>query len=239
MPTLREMSSILYGVSVGTGDPELITIKSVRILQKCPIIAFPAGIRGKKGIAETIVENYLQPHQQTLALNFPYSQNETELKEAWKSASLKVWQYLEMGRDVAFACEGDVSFYSTFTYLAETLRQLQPSVLIKSIPGVSSPMAAANCLQIPLTRQNDKLAVLPVLYSMQDLEQVLDWAETVVLLKVTSVYQQVWQILQQRNLWASAWAVEKVSFAEEKIYFPLNQYPQLQLSYFSLLIIKQ
>lgn len=229
----------LYGVSVGTGDPELITIKGAKILQKCPVISFPAGINGKKGIAETIIENYLQPHQQTLVLTFPYTQNETELKKAWKLASLQVLPYLQRGQDVAFACEGDVSFYSTFTYLAQSLRQIESSVTIESIAGVSSPMATANCLHIPLTMQHEKLAVLPALYSLEDLEQVLNWAETVVLLKVASVYQQVWQVLQRRNLWASTWVVEKVSFPEEKIYYPLSQYPQLQLSYFSLLIIKQ
>lgn len=229
----------LYGVSVGTGDPELITIKGAKILQQCPVIAFPAGRKGKKGIAETIIEDYLQPQQQTLPLTFPYTQNEIELKNAWKSASLEVWQYLRRGQDVAFACEGDVSFYSTFTYLAQGLRKIESSVLIKSIAGVSSPMAMANCLQIPLTMQQEKLVVLPALYSFADLERVLDWAETVVLLKVASVYQQVWQVIQRRNLWASAWVVEKISCPEEKIYYPLSQYPQLKLSYFSLLIIKQ
>ena len=73
---------------------------------------------------------------------------------------------------------------------------------------------------------------------MEDLEKVLDWAETVVLLKVSAVYLKVWQVLQRRNLLTSAWVVEKVSFADQKVYYPLNSHSKLQLSYFSLLIIK-
>lgn len=236
---MNNQLGILYGVSVGTGDPELITVKGVKIIQKCSIVSFPAGIKGKKGIAERIIQVYIQPHQQTLPLNFPYTQDEKELKQAWELASLELLGYLKKGQDIAFACEGDVSLYSSFTYLAQTLRQLQPSLSIQFIAGVASPMAAANLLQIPLTTQQEKLAIIPALYSIEELEIALNWAETVVLLKVASVYQQVWQVIQHKNLWASAWVVEKVSFAEEKIYYPLNNYPQLQLSYFSLLIIKQ
>ena len=229
---------ILYGVSVGTGDPELITIKALKIIRKCPVVAFPAGIKGKQGIAESIIQGYLQPQQKTLPLAFPYSQNQAELSRAWQSAAEQVCEYLQRGQDVAFACEGDVSFYSTFSYLAETLDKLQPGVNIQRIPGVSSPMAVANCLKIPLTAHNDKLVVLPALYSVEDLEKVLDWAETVVLLKVSAVYSKVWQVLQRRNLLTSAWVVEKVSFADQKVYYPLNSHSKLQLSYFSLLIVK-
>ncbi len=229
----------LYGISVGTGDPELMTIKAVKTLQKCPVVTFPAGIQGKKGVAETIIQGYLQPTQIILPLNFPYTQNENQLQRAWNLASLQVWQFLQEGKDVAFACEGDVSFYSTFTYLAQNLRDKQPLIEIKSIAGVSSPMVAANALQIPLTTQDDKFVVLPALYSVSELEKVLDWADTIVLLKVASVYLEVWKILHRRNLWEKAWIVEKVSLAEEKIYYPLNKYPNLSLSYFSLLIIKK
>lgn len=230
---------ILYGVSVGTGDPELITLKGLKILQTCPIIAFPAGIKGNKGVAETIIQEYLQPEQQKLALSFPYTLSQTDLDQAWHQVALEVWQYLEQGLNVAFACEGDISFYSTFTYLALTLKQLHPKVSIDRIPGVSSPMVTASILEIPLTIQQEKLIVLPALYSLEKLTEALDWAETVVLMKVASVYSQVWQVLKQRNLFASAYLVEKASTNQEKIYRDLQNYPQLSLSYFSILIICQ
>lgn len=228
----------LYGVSVGTGDPELITVKGLRILENTKIIAFPAGINDQKGVAQTIIAKYLQPHQQKLSLSFPYTLSQETLSQAWHDVSMEIWQYLQQGENVAFACEGDISFYSTFTYVALTLQKIYPPLKIIRIPGVSSPMAAASTLGLPLTIQEEKLAILPALYCLQDLENTLDWAQVVVLMKVASVYEQVWHILAKRNLFDSSYVVEKATHNSEKIYTCLKHYPQLKLSYFSILIIR-
>lgn len=230
---------ILYGVSVGTGDPELITVKGLRILQSSDIVAFPAGFNNRLGVAQNIIQDWLQPHQQILPLEFPYVQDEQKLKVAWSKASQQVGQKLTLGNNIAFACLGDINFYGTFTYLAQTLRRSHPEVTIETIPGVCSPMAIASVLGIPLTVNQQKMAVLPALYSVQELETALDWAEVVVLLKVSSVYPQVWQILKQRNLLASSAIVEKATLPEQKIYRDLRNYPQLDLSYFSVLLINR
>ena len=234
MPT-----GILYGVSVGTGDPELITVKGLRILQQSKIIAFPAGIDNRSGTAQNIIDRWLQPYQTLLPLEFPYLQDTQKLELAWQRAAQKVWQYTGSGENVCFACLGDISFYSTFTYLAQTLQQLDPNIQIEIVPGVSSPMAIASVLKVPLTVNQQKLAIIPALYSIQELDTALDWAEVVVLLKVSSVYQQVWRILQQRNLLSSSSVVEKATFPEQKIYSNLTDFPQLNLSYFSIMLIQK
>ena len=229
----------LYGISLGTGDPELITVKGLRILQNSHVVAFPAGINHRPGIAQNIISPWLQPQQQILPLEFPYVQDTAMLQTAWQKAAQQAWQYLERGINIAFACLGDVSFYSTFTYLAQTLQQLYPEVKVETVPGVCSPMAIASVLKIPLVVNHQRLAVLPAIYNLQDLEATLDWAEVVILLKVNSVYQQVWQILKQRSLLSSSWIVEKATFPEQKIYSDLGKYPELDLSYFSILLISQ
>ncbi|MDJ0595307.1 MAG: precorrin-2 C(20)-methyltransferase [Pleurocapsa sp. MO_226.B13] len=227
----------LYGVSVGTGDPELITVKGLRLLQQSEIVAFPAGMNNRLGIAQSIISDWLQPQQILLPLEFPYLRDPQKLRSAWQKAAHQVWQYLARGKDITFACLGDVSFYSTFTYLAQSLREIAPEVQIETVPGVCSPMAIASVLKIPLTVNQQKLAVLPALYSIEELETVLSWAEVVVLLKVNSVYQQVWRLLKEQNLLASSWVVEKATFPEQKIYDNLIDHPQLNLSYFSLMLI--
>ncbi|MBE9171180.1 precorrin-2 C(20)-methyltransferase [Pleurocapsales cyanobacterium LEGE 06147] len=229
---------ILYGISVGTGDPELITLKGLRLLQQAPVVAFPAGVDKKPGIAQQIVSGWLKPEQQTLSLHFPYVRDERLLLSAWQEAARQVWQYLQQGQDVAFACEGDVSFFSTFTYLAQTLQQLYSEAIVETVPGVCSPMAAASALKIPLTIRDRSLVILPAIYSLKELKTVLDWADVVVLLKVSSVYRQVWQVLRERNLLQSSWIIERASFPDQVIYSNLNHYPQLKLSYFSLLLIQ-
>ncbi|WP_229639904.1 precorrin-2 C(20)-methyltransferase [Waterburya agarophytonicola] len=228
---------VLYGVSVGTGDPELITVKGLRILQQSNVIAFPSGINHRSGIAQNIISGWLKPEQLLLPLDFPYLQDPEKLQQAWQQAAIQVWQYLKQGINVSFACLGDVSLYSTFTYLAQTLQELFPDAKVETIPGVSSTVAIASALKIPLTVNQQKLAVLPALYSVQELETALNWAEIVVLLKVSSVYQQVWQILQKRHLLNSSWIVERATFPEQKIYQDLINYPSLELSYFSILLI--
>ena len=229
---------ILYGISVGPGDPELITLKGLRSLQKAPVVAFPAGIEGKPGIAQQIISPWLSQEQYQLALKFPYVQDMAVLTGAWQSAAEQVWKYLQIGQDVAFACEGDISFYSTFTYLAQTLQQMHPEAVIKLVPGVCSPMAAASLLGLPLTIRQERLVVLPALYHVGELEAVLDWADVVVLMKVSSVYEQVWKVLQQRSLLSQSWVVERATLPDMVIYADLSDRPTLKLPYFSLLIVQ-
>jgi precorrin-2/cobalt-factor-2 C20-methyltransferase len=228
----------LYGISVGPGDPELITIKGLRSLQQADVVAYPEGIQGKPGIAQQIIAQWLLPHQQQLSLHFPYVQDIEVLTQAWQLAAKQVWEYLQQGQDVAFACEGDISFYSTFTYLAQTLQQMHPAAIIKYIPGVCSPMAAASMLGLPLSVNRERLVVLPAIYSLNELEAVLDWAEVVVLMKVSSVYEQVWQVLQRKALLQHSYVVERATLPNMVIYKDLSDRPHLQLPYFSLLIIQ-
>lgn len=235
---MTQKLGILYGVSVGTGDPELITVKGLNLLQNTSIIAFPAGINAQIGVAEKIIEPWLTEKQKKLPLNFPYVLDETQLEKAWQVAAEIIWPYLAQGEDVAFACEGDVSFYSTFTYLAETLKKQHPEVEVIRIPGVCSPMAASAALGIPLTIRQQRLVVLPALYTIEELEKALDWAEVIVLMKVSSVYPTVWEILHKRDLLKNAWIVEKATTNDEKIYRDLENHPHLKLSYFSILIIQ-
>jgi precorrin-2/cobalt-factor-2 C20-methyltransferase len=228
----------LYGISVGPGDPELITLKGLRILKQSPVVAFPCGVKGKLGMAQLIVDEWLGSHQVQLALSFPYVQDMVILTQAWQVAAEQVWQYLHLGQDVAFVCEGDVSFYSTFTYLAEMLQQLHPECVVQTVPGVCSPMAAASALGIPLTVREQRLVVLPALYNVGELETILDWADVVVLMKVSSVYPEVWQVLHRRQLLEKAFVVERATLPEQVIYQDLRDRPALKLPYFSLLIVK-
>jgi precorrin-2/cobalt-factor-2 C20-methyltransferase len=227
----------LYGIGVGPGDPDLISIKGLRCLQQVPVVAFPAGVSGNSGIAERIIESWLSPAQRRLALSFPYIQRQTLLEQAWRLAAQQVGEYLAQGQDVAFASEGDVSFYSTFTYLSESVQALYPHVTIKTIPGISAPMMAAAAMGLPLTVQRDRLAILPALYCVEDLTTVMEWADVVVLMKVASVYEQVWPILQKAQLLAHSYVIVEASRPQQQIYQNLQHHPTLKLPYFSLLII--
>ncbi|MEM9162182.1 MAG: precorrin-2 C(20)-methyltransferase [Cyanobacteria bacterium P01_F01_bin.4] len=228
----------LYGIGVGPGDPELITVKALRRLQSSPVVAFPAGRQGQMGVAQRAIAAWLTPEQIQLPLHFPYVQDSATLTQAWQRAATTVWPYLANGQDVVFASEGDISFYSTFTYLAQSLQQAHSAVQIEAIPGVCSPLAAAAALGIPLTLQGQRLAMIPALYRVSDLETVLVWADVLVLLKVSSVYREVWQILHQHQLLQRSYIVQRATTDQQIVYADLRRYPDLQLPYFSLLIVQ-
>ncbi|MBW4493659.1 MAG: precorrin-2 C(20)-methyltransferase [Oscillatoria princeps RMCB-10] len=231
-------TGILYGIGVGPGDPELLTLKGLRLLKSAPVVAYPAGVGGKPGMAQEIVAEWLRPEQIQLALKFPYVRDIEVLSLAWRESAEQVWEYLQNGQDVAFVCEGDVSFYSTFTYLAQTLQQLHPQVPVRLVPGICSPMAAAAALGGPLTLGSQRLAVLPALYAVEELEAALDWADVVVLMKVSSVYERVWELLHRRGLLGSSCVVERATLPEQVIYTDLPDRPHLQLPYFSLIVVQ-
>jgi precorrin-2/cobalt-factor-2 C20-methyltransferase len=226
-----------YGIGIGPGDPELITLKGLKAIQKADVIAFPAGRGGKQGMAEAIAAQFLRPDQIKLPLELPFVQDQLTLRAAWQTAVLNIAQHLRQGQNVAFIAEGDVSFYSTQTYLMWGLKASYPDIDIEIIPGISSPMASAAAIGIPLTIWSDKLAVLPALHQIADLETALDWAEVVVLMKVSSVYPQVWQLLRSRGLLPHSHAIAWATMPQQKIWSNLTQFPDLELPYFSLLIV--
>ncbi len=229
----------LWGVGVGTGDPELLTLKAVRLLQTTPVVAFPAGRQGRPGVAQSIIQNFVRSEQTQVPLYFPYVQDDALLATAWQQAAATVGDILLGGQDVVFVTEGDASFYSTFSYLAKGVRDRAPQVAIHTIPGICSPLAAAAQVGEPLTLLAQRLLVLPALYTVADLETSLDHAEVVVLMKVASVYRQVWQILQQRHLLAHSYVVVRATHPDQMIYTHLENWPNLELPYFSLLVINQ
>ncbi|MGB5972374.1 MAG: precorrin-2 C(20)-methyltransferase [Nodosilinea sp.] len=227
----------LTGVGVGPGDPDLITIKALKYLEAADVVAFPQGRNGQPGLAQRIVAPRLR-HQQLLPLDFPYVLDQRQLSKAWQQAGDRIWQPLSQGQDVVFACEGDLSFYGTFNYLAIELERRYPSVRINRVPGICSPLAAVSALGLPLTMQSDKLVVLPAIYAVADLEIALEWAEVVVLLKVGTVYGKVWKLLRQHQLLQQSWVIVNATQPSQSIYCPLTDYPHLDLPYFSLMVIR-
>ena len=227
----------LYGIGVGPGDPELITVKALNCLRAAPVVAFPAGLNGQPGVAERTVMPWLSEQQQRLPLVFPYVRSPRVLAEAWAAAAQTVWPYLQAG-NVVFACEGDISFYSTFTYLAQSVQQQHSDVVVEAIAGICSPMAAATTLGISLSCQSEKIAILPALYTVDQLENVLKWAEVVILMKVGSVYAQIWEILARHQLLDHSYVVQNATRPDQKTYAGLQNHPNLKLPYFSLMIVK-
>ena len=243
MPDRESPASIapvghLYGISAGPGDPDLISVKGLKRLQASPVVAFPAGIRRPVGVAQRIITPWLAPHQTLLPLEFPMVPDLEDWRMAWQVAARNTWAYLSQGQDVAFVSEGDVSFYSTYTYLAHTLTQQHPELVTTAIPGVCSPLASVASLGVPLTTLGDRLAVLPALYGLEQLHTLITWADVLVLMKVGSVYPQIWDQLAALNLLATSALVIHASQPQEQIFHDLTAHRELAPPYFSLMIVR-
>ena len=234
---MAEQLGTFWGISAGPGDPELLTLKGLRCLQSVPVVACPQSRSGQLGMAYGIIQDYLQPHQSILSLHLPFVTDPQVLHQAWQAAADQLLIPLRAGQDVGFVCEGDVGLYSTFTHVARSLRQSQPQLPIQIIPGVCSPLAAAAALGQPLSIGSERIAILPALYTLEEIEQVCQWADVVVLMKVASVFPQVYDGLDQKRGLANANLIEWVSSEQQRFWTDLSGLSGYQPPYFSLMIL--
>ena len=229
----------LYGVGVGPGDPELVTLKAMRVLQEVPVICVPQAETSRDSYALEIVKSYLdQDRQEILRLTFP-TDDEEAAGEVWRGAANSVGERLSNSQDVAFITEGDPMLYSTFSYVLDAVCQNFPEAQVEIIPGVSSVMAAAASAGVPLVTHGQRLAILPAVYGIDDLSEAIANYDTIVLMKVNRTLLQALANLEQLGLAGKGIYVRRASTAREEVVRDLTRLSSEDLDYFSLLIIKR
>ena len=232
-------SGCLYGVGVGPGDPELVTLKAMRVLQEVPVICVPQAETSRDSYALEIVRSYLdQEKQEILRLTFP-TDDEDAAGEVWREAAYTVGERLYKSQDVAFITEGDPMLYSTFSYVLDATCQNFPDAAVEIIPGVSSVMAAAASAGVPLVTHGQRLAILPAVYGIDDLSEAIANYDTIVLMKVNRTLLQALANLEHLGLAGKGIYVRRASTAREEVVRDLTRLSSEDLDYFSLLIIKR
>ncbi len=229
----------LYGVGVGPGDPELVTLKAMRVLQEVPVICVPQAETSRDSYALEIIKSYLdEDKQEILRLTFP-TDDEEAAGEVWRGAANSVGERLAKSQDVAFITEGDPMLYSTFSYVLYAVCQNFPEAQVEIIPGVSSVMAAAASAGVPLVTHGQRLAILPAVYGIDDLSEAIANYDTIVLMKVNRTLLQALANLEQLGLAGKGIYVRRASTAREEVVRDLRRLSSEDLDYFSLLIIKR
>lgn len=229
----------LYGVSLGPGDPGFITRRAWDVLHQNTVWTYP--IRNKKsesfalGIAQRA--GLSLPVQHT-PLIFPMTHDTELLAKYWLQAAQTTLEFLNRGQDVSFLVEGDASTYSTFGYLARTVAALAPEIKIEIIPGVSSFHAAAARLQTSLADQDDTVAIIPAAYGIPTIERLLADFDTLVLLKVKPLLDDIIDLLEQHNLLEHSYFVEKAGTPDERVIHNVRELRGQTVNYLSLLLIK-
>lgn len=234
------MSARLYAVGVGPGDPELLTRKAERILRSVHVVCAPTSAADSGSVALGIVEPFLdRTRQEVLTRVFPMTKDESALVPLWEETASEVAQRIRQGRDVAFITIGDPFLYSTFLYLHAIFREKYPDIDIEIVPGITSAGAAAAAAGVPLGLSADRLAILPATYEETQLRQTLLDFDTVVLMKVSRVFDRIFALLSELGLERSAVFVRRVGSGEEEVVTDLSSLVGKKLDYLSLLIVRK
>lgn len=229
----------LIGVSLGPGDPGLITRRAWDTLQGKAHWTYPVRRKSDESYALAIVRRAgLNLPAAHTPLVFPMTHDAAILARYWLQAAQTVHEILSTGRDVVFLVEGDASTYSTFTYLARSLRALDGEIAVETIAGVPSYHASAAHLGQPLTESDETLAILPAGYGIDTVERLLPEFDTLVLLKVKPLLDDLIDLLARRGLLAHSCFIEKVGTSDERIVRDPSRLKGEKVNYLSLLLVK-
>jgi precorrin-2/cobalt-factor-2 C20-methyltransferase len=230
----------IYAVGVGPGDPELLTRKAERILRSVPVICAPTASPVDSSYALSIVEPFLEQRRQEVIIQvFPMRKDQSGLDEFWETAAAEVAEKVRGGQDVAFITIGDPFLYSTFLYLYRIFRDRYPDIAVEVVPGVSSINAAAAAAGLPLGQASERIAIIPAAFEEKDLRRILLDFDTVVLMKVSRVFDGVYALLKELELEKNAAFISRVGSPEEEVVFDLVQLLGQKLDYLSMLIVKK
>jgi len=233
------MSGKLYGISVGPGDPGLITRRAWELLQSGAHWSYPIRNEKSDSYALDIVRRSGLPLPESRTpLIFPMTHDKEKLAGYWLRAAETVLKILRQGEDVLFLVEGDASTYATFSHLARTVTSIDSDIEIKTIAGVSSFNAAAADLKMPLADTDDTLAIVPAGYGVEMLDRLLADFDTLVLMKVNSMLDQVLDLLEARGLMEDSAFIERAGTPEERIVHDLSQLRGQKVNYLSLLLVR-
>ena len=226
------MTGTLYGLGIGPGDPELITLKALRLLKAAPVLAYPAPERGES-LARRIVGPHLEGERIEVAIRMPLVAARFPAQQVYDRAAEELGEHLTAGRDVAVLCEGDPFFYGSFMYL---FGRMAERFTVEVVPGVSSLTACAAVLGAPLAARNDVLTVVPAPLDEATLKARLAEAETAAVIKLGRHFAKVRRVLGELGLAEHARYVEHATMASQRI-LPLDEVPEEDVPYFSMILV--
>ena len=224
----------LYGVSIGPGEPELITLKAMNIISNSRYIATPHTGTGDS-LALSIVSQAIDlSDKEIMKLEFPMTKDKDILAKSHEEAASAIADVLDTGNDVAMLNLGDVTIYSTFAYTMDKL--LEKDYNVEVIPGVTSFCASASKLKIGLTTMNEPfLHIIPA--TGIDLREALQMPGSKVLMKIGKSMPKLIEVLKELNLEDNVYAVENCGLENEKIYNNLDEFDG-KMGYFTIVIVK-
>ncbi|MBR9651107.1 precorrin-2 C(20)-methyltransferase [Thalassovita aquimarina] len=225
------MAGKLYGVGLGPGDPELMTLKAHRLVSQARVVAYPA-LSGSDSFARAIAAAAIPEGAREIVMDVPMTVERGPAQAAYDAGAAQIATALEAGEDVICLCEGDPFFYGSFMYLHA---RLSGRFEVEVVPGVTSITACAGRAGVPLAARNERLTVLPGPLPEAELRSRIEGAESVVIMKVGRHLAKIRGVIAELGLTESAVYVERASLPEERI-CPLSEAPE-KAPYFSMILL--
>jgi len=221
----------VYGVGLGPGDPELMTLKAARLIKGADIVAYPA-LEGRESFARFIAAAHLKPGVREVRFDVPMVTARAPAQQAYDHAAHEIATCLEQGENVVVLCEGDPLFYGSFMYLSA---RLSARFEVEVVPGVTSVSAGASAQGLALASRNEVMSVLPAPLENEALRAGLLQADSVAIIKLGRHFGRVRALLGDMGLTRSATYLERVSLGVEKS-APLAEAPE-NAPYFSMILV--
>lgn len=229
------MSGRLYGIGVGPGDPELLTLKAVRLVAEAGVIAYPAPADGTDSMARAIAAPHIPAGKTEIVIETPMVPGQFPANDVYDRYADEIADHLKAGRDVAVLCEGDPFLYGSFMYLFGRLAGDFPCEVV---PGVSSLGACAARAGQPLVSRNQVLAIVPAPLDEADLEARIAIADAVAIMKVGRHLEKVRSVLDKLGRLETAVYVERATLTDEKV-MPLMNVSEDRAPYFSMILARR
>ncbi|WXR60829.1 cobalt-factor II C(20)-methyltransferase [Peptostreptococcaceae bacterium AGR-M142] len=228
--------SKFYGIGVGPGDSELITIKAANILKEIDILVTPQPKKDGKSLAHKIASPYLNENLEVKERHFPMNFNKEELETAWDNIANEIIMDVKSGKNVGFVTLGDPMVYSTYIYI---LKRMIGRIDITTIPGITSFNNIAADQNFPLVEDKEALVVVPCTMDEEKIDKILKENTNIVLMKVYKNFKNIIELIRKNNLMDSAILVSNSSKGDEKVYKNLEDLDEEKISYFSTILINK
>jgi len=234
------MVGTLYGIGVGPGDPELLTVKAVKVLGKVAHVFAAASSKNDYSLALDIVRDHLRPDVPVDQLAFPMTFNPDRLEDAWQANCERVVEVLKRGKNVAFLTLGDPLTFSTFIYLMRKIHQRLPDASIRTVPGITSFQAAAASANVPLAEGEESFTIISGAKGGSRLKEVIDVSDNVVLMKTYKHFPQILAQIEEAGLKDRCCFVSRCGLNGEIVERNFERLLEIeQPNYLSLMIIKK
>ena len=227
------MSGTLYGVGVGPGDPELMTVKAWRLISTAEVIAYLCA-NGKESTARDIAKPFIADGTREIAIDMPMRVEREPGEAAYDKGAELIATTLDQDQDVVMLCEGDPFFYGSFMYIFERLAEKYKTIVV---PGVTSITAAAAAIGQPLVARNEVLKILPATLDAEQLRDELQTCTSAAIIKVGRHFGKVKLILSALDLSSKATAIENATHENQKI-TAIENIEADNLPYFTTIIVR-